>query len=311
MNVLVVGSSGYIGEALLARLLRDGATLRGRAVAGVTALDLRPSPPHPRLAMHTGSIVDPQVLEGALRNPVDVVFHLASVPGGAAERDFQLGLEVNLQATLGLLEAVRKSGQRPRLVFASTVAVYGAPLPDRIDESSPAMPTLSYGAQKLVGELLLADYSRRGFVDGVSLRLPGIVARPPGTGMLSIFLSDLIRELSAGRPYRCPVPAHATSWWMSRGCMVDNLLHATELREEQLLEGRTFLMPVLRASMAEVVAAIALERGADVPGRVSWGNDAALQAQFANLPPLHAPRAEAAGFRHDGTLGRLVKAALE
>jgi nucleoside-diphosphate-sugar epimerase len=311
VNILVVGSSGYIGEALLARLLRDGATLRGRAVAGVTALDLRPSPPHARLAMHTGSIVDPQVLKTALQCEPDVIFHLASVPGGAAERDFELGLQVNLQATLGLLEAIRVYGRCPRLVFASTVAVYGAPLPELINESSPATPTLSYGAQKLVGELLLADYSRRGFVDGVSLRLPGIVARPPSTGMLSIFLSDLIRELSAGRQYHCPVPAHATSWWMSRGCMVDNLLHAAELGEEPLAQGRTFLMPVLRASMAEVAASIARSRGAGVPGRVSYGEDEALQAQFANLPPLHAPRAEAAGFRHDGTLGQLVKTALE
>ena len=311
MNVLVVGSSGFIGEALLARLLRDGAELRDRPIARVIALDLRPSNPRPRLTMHTGSIVDPQLLKTVLRNDVDVIFHLASIPGGAAEKDFELGLRVNLQATTSLLEAIREAGQQPRLVFASTVAVYGAPLPGLIDESSPASPTLSYGTQKLIGELLVADYSRRGYLDGVSLRLPGIVARPPSSGMLSIFLSDLIRELSAGRHYQCPVPANATSWWMSRTCMVDNLLHAAGLGKEIVKTDRTFLMPVLRATMAEVVESIANEHGAEVLDRVTYGNDSALQAQFANLPPLQAPRATAAGFRHDGTLQRLVKAALD
>jgi hypothetical protein len=129
--------------------------------------------------------------------------------------------------------------------------------------------------------------------------------------MLSIFLSDLIRELAAGRRFRCPVAADAPSWWMSRPCIVDNLLHAAAIGREQLVGGRTFLMPVLRASCGEVVSAIAAIYGSDVLKRVEYVPDAKLQAQFANYPPMHAPRALGAGFKSDGTLEQLVRRALE
>jgi nucleoside-diphosphate-sugar epimerase len=172
-------------------------------------------------------------------------------------------------------------------------------------------PSLSYGAQKYIGEVLVADYGRRNFVDGRSVRIPGIVARPPTKGMLSIFLSDLIRELSAGRSFVCPVAPDAPSWWMSRPGIVDNLLHATTLGSQIVSRQRTFLMPVLRLTIAEVVAGIARLHGNEVFDRVSYRPDAKLQAQFANYPPMHCPRAEAAGFRNDGTVEALVKRALE
>ena len=158
------------------------------------------------------------------------MFHLASVPGGAAESSFELGLRVNLEATVELLEALRNTTSVPRYVFASTIGVYGVPMPDVIGEDTIPAPSLSYGAHKLIGEILAADYSRRGHIDGVSLRLPGIVARPPqASGMLSAFLSDMLREVAAGHRFVCPVAKTGVSWWMSRSCVVDNLLHAAEL----------------------------------------------------------------------------------
>ncbi|MGH8230393.1 MAG: NAD-dependent epimerase/dehydratase family protein, partial [Steroidobacteraceae bacterium] len=171
--------------------------------------------------------------------------------------------------------------------------------------------TLSYGAQKLIGEQLVADYSRRGFIDGCSLRIPGIVARPPSTGMLSGFLSDLIRELSAGREFVCPVAASGQSWLMSRPCIVDNLLHAAGLSGAQRSARRTWLLPVLHLSMSSLVQAIARRHGERVLQRVSYRPDRQLQAQFANYPPLHCPASEAAGFRHDGDAERLIERALE
>jgi D-erythronate 2-dehydrogenase len=317
VRVLIIGSEGFIGQSLVRRL-RAGAAVGngGERATHLLRLDLRTAADTPAGSAITehriaGDIADHAVLESAMTGGIDCVFHLASVPGGAAERDFALGLKVNLQSGISLLEVLRAAGNCPRLVFASTVGVYGVPMPEVIDEDTVPVPSLSYGAHKYVGEVLLADYSRRGFIDGRSLRIPGIVARPPTTGMLSIFLSDLIRNLSAGRSVVCPVAADAPSWWMSRPCVVDNLLHAAALPAGVLTPQRSYLLPVQRLTMAEVVQAIADRCGSQVLSRVSYRPDARLQEQFASYPPLSSPRAQAAGFRHDGDAPTLVRRALE
>lgn len=317
MKVLVIGSEGFIGQALVARLLagdkvgHDVGT-GGKPATQVTLLDMRVAPraADPRVRAVEGDICDRAVLNRAIEGGVDCVFHLASIPGGAAEQNFELGLKVNLHATLDLLEVLRLSGQKPRVVFASTIAIYGVPLPEVIDELWIPEPSLSYGAQKLIGEILVSDYGRKGFISGVSVRIPGIVARPPTKGMLSIFLSDIIRELSAGRSFVCPVAAEGPSWWMSRPCIVENLLHASSLSEAVLSKQQSFLMPVLRLTLGEVVAGIARLQGKEVLGRVSYEPNAKLQEQFANLPLLRCPKSEAAGFKHDGTVENLVTRAL-
>jgi D-erythronate 2-dehydrogenase len=316
MRVLVIGSAGFIGQTLVRRL-RAGVPVgpEGEPAGTLTQLDLRPVQSGPAGSgvserFIAGDICDRALLEHAVADGVDCVFHLASVPGGAAERNFELGLKVNLESTINLLEVLRTTGTNSRLVFASTVGIYGVPMPDVIDEDTLPQPSLSYGAHKFAGEVLLADYSRRGFVDGRTLRIPGIVARPPAGGMLSIFLSDLIRELSAGRSVVCPVEADAPSWWMSRPCVVDNLLHAAALPTALLPPQRSYLLPVQRLTMAEVVNAIAARCGHEVLGRVSYRPDPRLQRQFASYPPLQAPRAEAAGFRHDGDAATLIRRAL-
>jgi len=312
MRVVVVGGEGFIGQALVARLRRGG-TIAGVPASLITVLDQRIAAPviDPRLRYVEGDISDPAVLARTIEGGVDCVFHLASVPGGAAEQNFELGLRVNLHATLGLLEVLRQSRAAPKLVFASSIGIYGVPLPEVVDEDTIPLPTLSYGAQKLIGEYLVADYGRRGFVDGRSVRIPGIVARPPSVGMLSLFLSDLIRELSGGRSFVCPVAPEGMSWFMSRPCIVDNLLHAAALTAAQVAAQRTWLLPVQHVSIADIVAAIARMHGPQVLGRVSYAPNAALQAQFANYPPLRCPRSEAAGFRHDGTIEQLITRALE
>ena len=258
-----------------------------------------------------GDIGDPATLSRGIDGGVDCVFHLASIPGGAAEQNFELGMRVNLHATLSLLEILRLSTQRPILVFASSIGVYGVPMPVLIDETTIPLPTLSYGTQKLIGEYLVADYSRCGFIDGRSVRIPGIVARPRAEGMLSLFLSDLIRELSAGRRFVCPVAAEAESWFMSRPCVVENLLHAASLSPALTSRRRTWLLPVQHLAISEVVAAIARLHGPEVLGRSSYAPNAALQAQFASYPPLQCPNSEAAGFHHDGSVEALVTRALE
>lgn len=312
MNILVTGAGGFIGAALVHRLLSSTTPLG--AVTGLVLVDQRLGglPADPRVRAVEGDFSDPRVLRAALQTNVDVVFHLASIPGGLAEREFELGMRVNLHAMIDLLEAIRHQGRRPRFVFASTVGVYGVPLPQLVDELTPTEPTLSYGAQKRIGELLVADYSRRGFIDGCALRLPGIVARPAQpSGLLSAFLSDSIRALAAGNEFTFPVSADGTSWWMSRACIVDNLLHAATLDAQTLRSQRVWLLPVLHASMREIVAALARIHGEQVLKNVRYEPNAQLQAQFASYPPLHCPGSLAAGFKHDGTLQILVQKALE
>ena len=315
MNILITGAEGFIGRALVARLLSSGVLPGlGDARRQVVLLDRQFSAPpaDARVRQVAGDIADAAVLREAVRDGVDCVFHLASIPGGAAEAQFEPGLRVNLDATIRLLESVRAQATPAKVVFASTIGVYGVPLPEVIDENTLPAPTMSYGSHKLMGELLIADYSRRGFIDGRSLRLPGIVARPPqASGMLSAFMSDLIRVLSAGGTFACPVSREGKAWWMSRACVVENFLHAAGLDSARVQKKRVWLLPVLHASLGDVVAAIARVHGSEVLERVTYHENAALQAQFANLPPLHCPTSVEAGFRNDGTLETLVQRALD
>jgi len=180
-----------------------------------------------------------------------------------------------------------------------------------VDDSTPPQPKLTYGAHKLIGEILAADFDRRGWIDARCVRLPGIVARPPQrTGQMSAFLSDIIRELAEGRPYVCPVAAGSTTWLMSVHGIVDNLLHAASMAAQQRGDARVWTLPALRSSMTELVAAIAAVHGSDRLGLVSYVSNAALEANFGRYPPLSTPAADAAGFRHDGDLPTLVRRAL-
>jgi len=312
MRVLVTGANGFIGAALAARLLQPGA-LPGVSVGELVLLDQtfdRP-PTDARVRQHAGDIADPAVLRQALDGGVALVFHLASVPGGLAERDHALGQRVNLGATQELLAQLRDQPQPAVLVFASSVAVYGHPLPEAMDESTASNPQLSYGVHKLMSELLLRDATRRGWVDVRALRLPGIVARPRGpSGLLSAYMSDIQHALAAGEACTCPVSPQAVSWWMSAACCVDNLLHAATLPAAQLPAHRTWVLPVLRASMAELVDALARRYGDDRRALVRYQPDENLEAAFGRYPPLATPAAQALGFRHDGSLDLLLQRTL-
>lgn len=307
MNVLITGANGFVGQALCQRLLDTG--LNGRPVTTVTALDVRFDAPARDLRVRQieGSIADAALLDRAFEMPVDFLFHLASIPGGAAEKNFELGLEVNLHATIALLERGRLQASAPVLVFASTIAVYGASLPALVDDSTPMRPHLSYGAHKLAGEVLVQDYSRRGFVDGRILRLPGIVARPPGpSGLLSAFMSDIFWQLKAGKPFACPVSAQAVAWWMSVSCCIDNFVIAASLTSAQVAERRDYTLPVLRLTIAELVEAMAALYGDDRRALIAYHPNEQLEAGFGRLPPLEASAAQRVGLHHDGSIEQLI-----
>ncbi|MFO1337810.1 MAG: NAD-dependent epimerase/dehydratase family protein [Burkholderiaceae bacterium] len=314
-HVVVTGAQGFVGEVLVRRLLSEG--LGGRRVERLTLMDLRFDVPHadPRVVQLPGSIADAALRALAYAAPVDAVFHLASIPGGAAEKNYELGRSINLDVTLGLLEDLRlqtqDGGAATRFVFASTIAVYGEHLPPAVDEQTLPNPGLSYGAHKLAGEYLVADATRKGWCQGCSLRLPGVVARPgDGAGMMSAFMSQLFWKLAAGEPLTVPVSPDGVAWWISVGACVDNLLHAATVDPVRLNPRRSYQMPVLRLTIAELVEALAARFGADRRALVTYAPDPFIEKLFASYPPLWTPQAEALGLKHDGSVNELITRAM-
>lgn len=313
MKVLITGAAGFVGALLTERLLADAEAL-GRPLGQLMLADIRLSvtTADARVRLFEGNIANSAFLERLASEKPDLVFHLASIPGGAAERDQDLGAAVNLHGVIGLLERLANADAPPVVVFTSTVAVYGAPLPSLVDATTPARPVTSYGAHKLMTEILLADMSRRGVLDGRSVRLPGIVARPPqANGHVSAFMSNLFHALRAGEPFICPVSPHASCWWMSAERCVDNLLHAARIPAAALRgRGRVWALPVLHLRIEEVVERLAARYGADRLELVKYAPVEQVEAVFARQPPIDASEALALGFRDDGSTDALVRRAL-
>lgn len=311
-HVLVTGSEGFIAQVLIRRLLEEG--LGGQPVSRLTAVDIAfpdTAAGDSRVRRVAGSVHDQAVQSEALRDAPDVIFHLSSVPGGAAERDPDLGRQVNLDATLALLDNCRSLARPPRFVYASSVAVYGEQLPATMDEDAPSAPALTYGAHKLACEILLADASRRGWVDGCSVRLPGVVPRPgDGEGLMSSFMSQIFWRLANGESIKVPVSAGATCWWMSVGACVDNLLHVAEMDSSKWSAQRCYQMPVLHLSVQQVVGGLESALDRPVAHLVRYEPNPLIERLFGSSPPLRTPLAEAIGLRHDGDLSQLVQRAM-
>jgi nucleoside-diphosphate-sugar epimerase len=303
MRVLITGAAGFVGAALLRSLISDSETAR------LTAVDLVRHPlaeASGRVRWISGGLDEPAVLEEIFAERFDVAFHLASVPGGLAERDRTLSRRVNLDATLDLFDRLADSSQRTRIVYASSVAVYGKMAGEPISSQTPAQPAITYGAHKRMVEIALADLTRRGEVSGIALRLPGIVARPGASaGFGSAFMSDLLRSAAKGEPYVCPVSLDATGWWMSASRAVTNLRHAAGIEYAGEIQ-----LPALRQSIAEIVDALAHAYGEDRRSLIRYEPDARIEAVFGRYPELDARDAEALGFAHDSSASELIAAAL-
>ncbi|MEY4761826.1 MAG: hypothetical protein RLZZ200_1682 [Pseudomonadota bacterium] len=307
MKVLVTGAGGFVGREVL-RILAQDPSLQ------VVAVDtgLRGLAASPRLRLLAGNITDESVREAAVGDGVDALVHLAAVPGGAAEMDPAASRRVNIDATLDLFDGVAREGRRPRVVFASTIAVFGDTLPPGgVDDSTPLAPRLIYGAHKAMIETMLSTLHRRGAVSGVSLRLPGIIARPKGpSGMKSAFMSNLFHALREGESFVSPVSPAATIWLMSVQQVALNLVHALRVDDARIPAERALTLPALRIGWSDLIAEVARQTGAP-SSTVSFEPDAALEEAFGAYPPLSTPAAERAGFAHDGDTATLVARALE
>ena len=316
MHVLITGAGGFLGSAL-ARRLSPGSLLGGRAVGQLTLMDLILEGQAPTGVCHAaGDMGNVDWLRTTLKGlpAIGVLFHLASIPGGSAEQNYLLARRVNLEATQTLLEHGQHQvdiGQAaPVFVFASSIAVFGQ-MPAVVDDDASTHPQMTYGTQKRIGELWVEDFSRRGWVDGRAVRIPGVLARPPvRTGQLSAFLSDIIRELAAGRSFTCPTSPKATTWASSLPCVVAQLLHAASFDVATSGGHRVLTLPTLRFAMAELVQAVGRVHGTPAADLVHWAPDARIEALFGRFPPLRTPRAQAAGFVSDSDLDNLVRQAL-
>jgi nucleoside-diphosphate-sugar epimerase len=311
-RIVITGAGGFVGKRLVRALLHRG-ELGGRPIGAITCVDIAlPPVADARVRGIAGDLLDAAVLAEAVRGGVDTVFHLATIPGGAAERNYDLSRRVNVDGAFAVLEAVRNAAAPPRVVFTSTIAVYGVPLPEFVDDSTMCTPTMTYGGQKLMIEAAISDFTRKGWIDGRAVRLSGIVARPrqANSGLISAYLSDVFTLLAEGLPFVCPVGPEATSWMLSvHGCIA-NLLHAGDIGPEGLPHWRAWNLPTQCLSMRALVDAIAAVTGADAAALVRYAPNPTVQAQFGSYPPIATAIADRLGFAHDGDPATLVRNAL-
>jgi nucleoside-diphosphate-sugar epimerase len=314
MHILITGAAGMIGRKLMARLVNDRA-LNGRSIEKFTLTDIG-VPPRPEgfsgaVEAFAADIGDPATAPRAIAGRPDVIFHLAAVVSGEAELDFEKGTRVNLDGSRALLEAVRQCGEsyRPRFVFTSSIAVFGAPFPDAIPDEFHHTPLTSYGTQKAIVELLLADYTRRGFVDGIGIRLPTINVRPGKPNKAaSGFFSSIIREPLAGDEAVLPVEDSVMHWHASPRSAVGFLIHAAGLSAERLGTRINLTLPGVACTVAEQIAALRRIAGDKVAARIRRMPDPLVTRIVAGWPRRFDPRrALALGFVAESSFDDIIR----
>jgi D-erythronate 2-dehydrogenase len=319
MNAVITGGAGFLGSRLARELLKRGRLTGSDGVAReltrITLLDVVAARgfDDPRVEVRVGDIADPEVVAAAITPETGSIFHLAAVVSGQAEAEFDLGMRINFDATRLILERARRNGNRPRLVFTSSVAVFGGPLPSRVLDTTILTPQSSYGTQKAMAELLINDYSRKGFVDGRALRMPTISVRPGAPNKAaSSFASGIIREPLDGKEAVCPVAPDTVMWLMSPRKAMQALLHAHELDGAALGHSRAISMPGLSITVRDMVAALERVAGKEVVARIRWEPDPTLARIVASWPGDFATdRADALGFERDPGFEEIVRAYID
>lgn len=305
-----------IGRKLAARLFQDG-SLAGLPLTKLTLFDVvaPESPATTSFAVESveGDLRDPDLAARLIADRPDVIFHLAAVVSGEAEQDFDKGYTINLDGTRQLLESLRQADVRSKFVFASSIAVFGAPFPESIPDEFFNTPLTSYGTQKAICELLVSDYSRRELLDGIALRLPTICVRPGKPNKAaSGFFSNIIREPLAGQAAVLPVTDDVLHWHASPRAAVGFMLHAAELDGERVGPRRAITMPGVAATVADQINALREIAGEQVVARIQPALDPFIQKMVAGWPrKFDARRALELGFRADADFAEIIRIHIE
>ncbi|MFY0654474.1 MAG: SDR family oxidoreductase [Cyclobacteriaceae bacterium] len=311
MHVLILGGGGFIGKRLTSELLKSGGLSQGE-IDSITAVDIfipDDMPIDSRLESIETDFSDESVVDQLLEPKPDLIFHLAAIVSGEAEKNFDLGMKINFHASLQLLEKCRALGYSPRIVFASSCAVFGGDVSKVIVDDREAKPMSSYGTQKAMVELLVNDYSRRGFVDGRSLRLPTIAIRPgkPNTATSS-FVSSIVREPLNGIKATYPVPVDTPVWILSPKRVVQNFIHAANIDGEVIGRNRVINLPGLTTTIEAMISSVEKAAGTDVAGLASYEPDEFLQSIVLTWPPRFSPeKAYDLGFKSDASAEEIIE----
>lgn len=323
MKILIIGAAGMIGTKLTHQLLLDG-TLNGRDIRQLTLVDIIP-PALPSLSDATAvtvssraaDLTEPGIADTLVADQPDVIYHLAAIVSGEAEADFDKGYRINLDGTRSLLDAIRHRhndhGYKPKFIFTSSIAVYGAPFPDSISDDFHLTPMTSYGTQKAICELLLADCNRRGFLQGIGLRLPTICIRPglPNKAA-SGFFSNILREPINGQQAILPVEDTVRHWFASPRAATRFLVKAASLNPEDLGPRCNINLPGLSATVAQQIEALERVVGSDAVGLIHREPDATIRAIVANWAEcFDATRARALGFVAEKSFDEIIQVYLE
>ena len=315
MKVLITGGAGFLGRRLASKLLERGRLKSGNdkdaRIDRIVLVDIAQGAPlaDERVQTIVGDIGDPAFLKTAIDANTDSIFHLAAIVSGQAEADFDLGMRINLDASRQLLDICRSLSHSPRLVFASSVAVYGGELPETVLDSTALAPQSSYGTQKAVVELLVNDYSRKGFIDGRVLRLPTISVRPGRpNAAASSFASGIIREPLNGVPAVCPVKADTRLWLASPATIIESLVFGHEVAASAFGATRNINVPGLSLTVGDMVAALERVAGADVVNRIQWTPDPRIERIVSTWPgALDSRKAVSLGFPRDENFDAFIR----
>jgi len=316
VRILIIGGGGFIGRKLAAKLAERG-TLRGQDIKGLTLADVA-KPDSIDASFRVDAIkldiVDRDAVDTLLAKGWDVIYHLAAIVSGQAEADFVAGLRTNFFGTLNIIESARASGTKPVMVYSSSVAAYGGEVPQPIEDWTNTNPQTSYGSQKVIGELLLNDYSRKGFIDGRGVRLPTVVVRPgKPNAAASSFYSSIIREPLQGEPAMCPVDPETTKGWLaSPRSVIENLIRTAELEAEALGQNRCFNLPGITVTVAEMIVSLERAGGQAALDLVDYDRDPTIEKIVAGWAVDFNPqKALALGMQVDTDFDSIVTGFVE